>query len=167
MVEWLKFCISNSGGMGSTPDPGNKIPHATQPKLNKKDIRGKTNCIKGQSLYAPFAPFQPHLHSDQRPLGTPVWGEIVIRSAVACPCGSAGTETNCNAGDLGSISGSGGSPGEGNSYPLQCSGLENSMDCRVHGVTKSQTWLSDFHFTSCPSVGNLPCPDSPHRISGK
>ena len=33
-------------------------------------------------------------------------------------------------------------------YPLQYSGLENSMDCIVHGVTKSQTWLSDFHFTS-------------------
>ena len=37
-------------------------------------------------------------------------------------------------------------PGEGNSYPLQNSGLENSMDCIVHGVTKSQTQLSDFHF---------------------
>ena len=37
-------------------------------------------------------------------------------------------------------------PGEGNSYPLQYSGLENSMDCVVHGVTKSQTRLSDFHF---------------------
>ena len=37
------------------------------------------------------------------------------------------------------------SPGEGKGYPLQYSGLENSMDCIVHGVTKSQTWLSDFH----------------------
>ena len=31
-------------------------------------------------------------------------------------------------------------------YPLQHSGLQNSMDCIVHGVAKSQTWLSDFHF---------------------
>ena len=38
------------------------------------------------------------------------------------------------------------SPGEGNDYSLQYSGLENSMDCRVYGVTKSQTQLSDFHF---------------------
>ena len=38
------------------------------------------------------------------------------------------------------------SPGEGNGYPLQYSGLENFMDCIVHGVTKSWTWLSDFHF---------------------
>ena len=40
-------------------------------------------------------------------------------------------------GDLGSVPGLGRSPGEGNSYPLQYSGLENSMDCIVHGVTES------------------------------
>ena len=44
------------------------------------------------------------------------------------------------------IPGLGRSPGEGNSYPLQYFGLENSMDCIVHGVTKSQTRLRDFHF---------------------
>ena len=59
-------------------------------------------------------------------------------------------------GDLGSIPGLGRSPGEGSSYPLH-SGLENSMDCIVHGVTKSQTPLSDFHFLLegflCSSVG--------------
>ena len=38
------------------------------------------------------------------------------------------------------------SPGEGNGYPPQCSGLENSMDYTVHGVTKSGTWLSNFQF---------------------
>ena len=65
------------------------------------------------------------------------------------PCGSAGKESTCIAGDPGSIPGLGRSPGEGKGYPLQCSGLENSMDCTVHGVTKSQTRLSDFHFTSC------------------
>ena len=62
--------------------------------------------------------------------------------------GSAGVEYTCNAGDLGSIPGLGRSPGEGKDYPLQYSGLENSMDCIVHGVAKSQTPLSDFHFTS-------------------
>ena len=55
------------------------------------------------------------------------------------------TESACNAGDLGSVPGFGRSPGEGKSYPLQYSGLENSMDCIVHGVTKSWTQLSDFH----------------------
>ena len=59
-------------------------------------------------------------------------------------CGSAGKESACNEGDLGSIPGLGRSPGEGNGYPLQYSGLENSMFCIVHGVAKSQTQLSDF-----------------------
>ena len=67
------------------------------------------------------------------------------------PCGSAGKESTCNAGDLGSIPELGRSPGEGKGYRLQYSGLENSMDCMVHGVTKSRTWLSDFHFTSWKS----------------
>jgi len=49
-------------------------------------------------------------------------------------------------GDLGSIPRLGRSPGEGNSYLLQYSGLENSMDCIVHGVAKSWTRLSNFHF---------------------
>ena len=62
------------------------------------------------------------------------------------PCGSAGKESACNAGDLGSILGLGRSPGKGKGYPCQYSGLENSADCVVHGVTKSQTRLSDFHF---------------------
>ena len=62
------------------------------------------------------------------------------------PCGSASKESACNAGDLGSIPGLGRSPGEGNGYLLQYSGLENSMDCIVHGVAKSQTRLSDFQF---------------------
>ena len=64
------------------------------------------------------------------------------------PWGPAGKEYACNVGDLGSIPGLGRSPGEGKGYPLQYSGLENSMDCIVLGVTKSQTQLSDFHFTS-------------------
>ena len=59
-----------------------------------------------------------------------------------------GIESSHNAGDLGLIPGSGRYSGEGKGYPLQYSGLKNSMDCIVHGVTKSQTWLSDFHFTS-------------------
>ena len=83
------------------------------------------------------------------------------------PYGSAGKESACNAGNLGLISGLRRSPGERKVYPLQYSGLENSiciydmyilfntwiwnseensMDCIVHAVVKSRTWLSDFHF---------------------
>ena len=61
------------------------------------------------------------------------------------PCGSAGKESACNVGDLGSIPGLGRFSGESIGYPLQYSGLENSMDCIVYGVAKSWTWLSDFH----------------------
>ena len=61
-------------------------------------------------------------------------------------CGSAGKESACNGGDLDLIPGLGRSPGEGKGYPLQYSGLQNSMDYIVHGVAKSRTPLSDFHF---------------------
>ena len=58
------------------------------------------------------------------------------------PGGSAGKESACIVGDLGSIPVLGRSPGEGKGYSLQYSGL----DCIGHGVTKSPTQLSDFHF---------------------
>ena len=61
------------------------------------------------------------------------------------PCGSADKESAYNVGDLGLIPGLGRSPGEGKGCSLQYSGLENSMDCIVHGVAKSQTQLSGFH----------------------
>ena len=71
------------------------------------------------------------------------------------PGGSAGKESTCNAGDLGLIPGLGRSPGEEKSYPLQYCGLENSMDCVVHGVAKSRTRLSDFDFQRCRTDGGL------------
>ena len=61
------------------------------------------------------------------------------------PGGSAGKEAACNVGDLDSILGLGRSPGEAKGYQLQYSNLENSMNCIVHGVAKSQIQLSDFH----------------------
>ena len=66
------------------------------------------------------------------------------------PGGSDGKASAYNAGDPGSIPGSGISPGEGNGNPLQCSCLENSMDggawwITVHGVAKSRTRLRDFN----------------------
>ena len=63
------------------------------------------------------------------------------------PCGSAGKESACTEGDLYLIPGLGRSPGERKGYPLQYSGLENAIDCITHGVAKSQTRLSNFHYT--------------------
>ena len=75
------------------------------------------------------------------------WEDLLVKgsathsSILGLPCGSAGKESPCNVGDLGS--GLGRSPGEEKGYPLQYSGLENSMT--VRGVAKSRTRLSDFH----------------------
>ena len=71
---------------------------------------------------------------------------MVILDCLCFPAGSAGKEYAWNVGDLSLIPGLGRSSGEGKGYPLQYSGLENSMHCIVHGVTKSWTWLSDFQF---------------------
>ena len=61
------------------------------------------------------------------------------------PGGSAGKESACNAGDLGSTLGWEDALEKGKA-PLQYSGLENSMDCMVHGVAKSWTQLSDITY---------------------
>ena len=60
----------------------------------------------------------------------------VVWNDLGFPCGLAGKESACNAGDLGLIPGLGRSPGEENGYPVQYSGLENSMDYTVHGVQR-------------------------------
>ena len=63
--------------------------------------------------------------------------EFTHSSILGLPAGSAGKESVCNAGDLALIPGLGRSPGEEDGYPLQYSGLENSMDTIAHGVAES------------------------------
>ena len=63
---------------------------------------------------------------------------FVSAFAMGFPCGSAGKESTCNAGDLACVPGLGRSPGEEKGYPPQYSGLENSVDYS-HGVAKSRT----------------------------
>ena len=70
------------------------------------------------------------------------------------PCGSAGKESVCKARDLGSIPRLGRSPKEGKGDPLQCSGLEDFMDCIVHGVAKSRTRLKRLS-SSSSKLGGL------------
>ena len=62
------------------------------------------------------------------------------------PCGSAGKESSCNAGDLSLKPELGRSSGEGKGYPVQYSDPENSKTCIARGVSKSRTGLKDFHF---------------------
>ena len=91
-------------------------------------------------------------------------GKMSIRQA-CFPDNSVGKESACNARDLGSIPGLGRSPAEGKGYPFHYSGLENSMDCIVHEVAKSQTQLSDFHFQT--SFGQVPVIPLPVLLAAK
>ena len=82
------------------------------------------------------------------------WEDLLENDGLPTPVflgfsgGSAGKESTGNGRDLGLIPGLERSPGEGNGYPLQYSGLEKSMDCIVHGIAKNWTQMNDFHFTS-------------------
>ena len=83
---------------------------------------------------------------------------LKIFASMCFPGGSEGKASAYSAGDLGSIPGSGRSPGEGNGNPLQYSCLENPMDgeawyATVHGVAKSRTRLSNFTFTFISDIG--------------
>ena len=90
---------------------------------------------------------------------TPVWEDPLEKgwaphsSIPGLPWWLAGKESTCNVRDPGLIPELGRSSGEGNRYPLQYSGLENSVDYIVHGVSKSWTWLSDFHFPAKKAHG--------------
>ena len=83
-----------------------------------------------------------------------------------------GKKSACNAGYPGLIPGSGGAPGEGTGYPLQYPCLENPMDggawrAAVHGVTKSQTRLSDHQSLSCEGAVSVSGIISHVRITGE
>ena len=94
------------------------------------------------------------------------WEDLLERDRLSTPVflyfpgGSAGKESVHNAGDLGLIPRLGRSPGEGNGYPLQYSGLKNSMDCLVHGIAKSWIQLSNFHFHSVQGRSKAAVPNS-------
>ena len=93
--------------------------------------------LHSPTLHIPSAHMRKHMYLHKQ-----AW------LCIYCGCfphSSVDKESACNAGDPGSIPGSGRSSGEGKVYPLQYSGLENSMDCIVHGVTRSLTQLSNFH----------------------
>ena len=120
------FCYKNKNSVpGASPDPSLQLTQSI--------------CIKPSHATLSMLPHN-HLHGVCPFIGLPWW--------------LSGKESACNAGDLGSIpglgrfSGLGRSSGEGNGYLLHYCGLENSMDCIVHGVAKSETWLSDSQFDS-------------------
>ena len=96
---------------------------------------GKKICLQFRRLG--FDPWVGKILWRRDRLPTPVF--------LGFPCDSAGKESTCSEGNLGSVLGLGRSSEEGKGYPLQYSGLENSMDYTVHGVSKSRTWLNGFY----------------------
>ena len=111
--------------------------------------------------------------------GAGIWQNFLWRQTlvgaflfVCFPSGSAGKASACNTGDLGSIPGLGRSPGEGNSYPLKYSGLENFMDYIVHGIQRvRQNWatftLLHFHLADLSLAGTVsvtPNPPTKHHV---
>ena len=132
---------------GNFPNPGIETTSLSSPALAGRFFTTR----------APWETWEPLSKS------YPSKGYTVDFSFLGLPCSSAGKESACNVGDLGSIPELGRSLGEGKGYTLQYSGLENSMDCIVHGVPKSWTQPRDFHvfffsilFTYLNSVEILP-----------
>ena len=109
-------------GLRRSPGEGKGYP------LQYSGLENSTDCVvHGVAKSQTRLSFHFHIHSFQ-----------------VFPGSSDGKGSACNVRDMGSIPGLGRSPGEGKGYPLQYSGLDNSMDCRAHGVAKSQTQLNDF-----------------------
>ena len=94
--------------------------------------------MEGKYVYHNYKYFMNLMAERCHPSDTPAESEMGTRD-LRNVLWLAGKESAYNVGALGSIPGLGRFPGEGKSYPLQYSGLENSMNCVVHGVTKSQT----------------------------
>ena len=122
--------------------PWAEEPWATVHRVAESDITEGTNSFTLRN--------SPRIKRDNTDKGVDSSRSITILNiyVLHSTSGSAGKESTCNVGDLDSIPGLGRSPGEGKGYSLQYSGLENSMDCIVHGVAKSHTQLSNFHFHS-------------------
>ena len=112
-----------------------KLPTKTTKWYHYPPIKTAKNCFKLTVLHV-------DKDAEQLELSHVSGGDIFTQGFTGS---SVGKEYTSNARDPGSIPGLGRVPGEGKGYPLLHSGLENSMDCIGHGVTKSQTRLSDFH----------------------
>ena len=150
-----------SGGSDGKESTCNKEDLGSTPRLGRCPGEMKGYPLQYSVLENSMEPEEPgRLRSmglqrvtEQQYFTTHYWSRDRLPTPVflGFPCGSAVKVSACNVGDLVSTPGLGRSPGEMKGYPLQYSGLENSMDCIVHGVAKSWTRLSNsFTFTLNP-----------------
>ena len=100
-------------------------------------------------------------YTEESELYSQTIGQLEMFDRFYVPDSSVGKESACNVGYLGLVLELGRSPGEGKGYPLQYSGLENSMDCIVHGIAKSRTRLSHLHFTFRKNIVLIQASQSP------
>ena len=129
-------------------------PHVMQPRCSRRPLRTWPGTSQGMYPQQELLPWECQwvryltsvskaicISNFYQPTNTTRESSLlhIASKTWGFPCGSAGKESACSVGDLGSIPGFGRSPGEGKGYPQQYSGLENSMDCIVHGVTRSWT----------------------------
>ena len=146
--------------VGNAADPG-LIPGPMQRRSSREDLLEKGQALQYCYLLLCSSPVNRStidtqiLVYKQRFFSVQVFDLGGLAWLVKNPFGLAGKESACNAGDLGSIPELGRSPKEGKGYPLQHSGLENSMSFIVHGVAKNQAQLSHFHFFFFLQI---PCP---------
>ena len=117
-------------------EPGSQFPDDSVDKESACNV-GDTDSIPGLGRLPWSRKWQLICQKRDR-LPTPLFLSFL--------CGSVGKESACNVGALGSIPELGRPPGKGKGYPLWYSGLENLVDCIVHGVAKSRTRLNDFDF---------------------
>ena len=132
--------------VGTSPEISWKPnPLTSNTSISPGALRGFRASLIAQLVKNPLQCGRPHFDSC---VVKTCWrrDRLPITVFLGFLCGSAGKESARNVGDPGSIPGLGRSSWEQKGYPFQYSGLKNSMDCRVHWVTKSWTWLSDFHF---------------------
>ena len=142
VVKNLPANTRGTGGMGSIPGPGRSPGGGNG---NSLQYSGWDNPMgRGTWWFIVHGVTKSQMWLKQLRTHTSQFG---FSSPLGFPCGSAGKESACNVGHLGLVPGLGRFPGEGKGYPLQYSGLENSMDCIVHGIAKSDMteWLS-LHF---------------------
>ena len=134
--------------MSQWPCPASSCSHSLELGLCAKWVIPVQRDILGVSLNYP-----PWSTQNSLSRSSPLFKSLIAHIFFWWPLGSHGKEASCNAGDLGSITGLGRSPGERNGNPLQYSCLGNPMERKawraaVHGVKKSWTRLSDQHFNT-------------------
>ena len=131
-IQSMEFCRPEYQSGQPFPSPGNLPNPGTEPRSSALQVDSLSAEPPGSPVFVRMT-----IIKRQKKNRTAI--VVVTYDHLGFPCGSPGKESTYNAGDLGLIPGLRRYSGEGKGYPLQYSGLENSMGCIVHGVAKTWT----------------------------